>query len=316
MPAPLLLANPIAAAGRAKRAFEDAKRAFEENGIEIRACLTERAMHAKELVAGALEEGAPGVIVIGGDGTLSEALEGFFDGTSLRNKTSWLAPFPCGTGGDFKRTLDAQRLNSVDLDHLVTRVQSGQDAVCDVGRVYYKNHNGEDAMAHFINVASFGLGGRVTQRVNASSKWMGGQIAFLSATLRAMLGYSGQHVKLRFEGLENHKNSEYASKITNVAIANGRYFGGGMHIAPRAELSDGFFDVVAISGGILRLLSKAPAIYTKGVLEHDDVMVEKVTTLHAEPANPCDLVLIEADGECIGSLPARFEVVKNALLLR
>lgn len=304
----MLVVNPRAGAGRASRLLPKLLDALRREGVEPDVRPTERARHATQLVREVLRAGAPGVAVVGGDGTLNEAVNGFFepDG-SLIAQDAWLGPLPCGTGGDFRKTAGFSK----DVDAMAKRLASATPRALDVGWLTYEDHDGAPAASAFVNIASFGLGGLVDQIVNDGPKWVGGRSAFLLGTLRGVAQYKNRRVRLRIDDGEPHEHS-----ILNVAIANGRYFGGGMHVAPRAELDDGVFDVVAIErAGIRGNLALLRHLYGDTLLEQPGVWHGRGRKIIAE-ALDAEPVLLDVDGEAPGRLPATFEIRPGALRLR
>src|SRR5262249_26868515 len=133
--------------------------------------LTTEPGHATTLTREALKSGAELVVAIGGDGTINEVVNGFFDGVRAVAPGAALAILPVGTGGDFIRTLGVPR----DLEAAAHALSSAGERAIDVGRLTYIDEGGARAARHFINIASFGMGGLVDRYVNRSSKALGGK---------------------------------------------------------------------------------------------------------------------------------------------
>lgn len=303
-----LVVNPHAGAGAAARRLPRLKRALEEAGARFEVVYTGAPRDAERLAREALHEGFAGVAVVGGDGTLNEAVNGFFDpaGAPVAPE-AWLGPFPCGTGSDFRRTVGIRGSDEA----MVTRMLWARPRRIDVGWLTFLDDQGQPAHRAFLNIASFGLSGLVDRLVNDSPKWMGGTTAFLLGTLRGMVHYRNQRVRLRLDDREPRELS-----MLNVAVANGRYFGGGMHIAPKAAIDDGLFDVVSLAISSGRALVRTLDIYRGGHLGWKGVTCERARRVHAEPVDSNERVLLDVDGEAPGSLPATFELRPGALRLR
>lgn len=304
----LLVVNPRAGAGAAAARLPALEAALDDGGAKFELALTNGPRDATRLVREGLSRGVKGVAVVGGDGTLNEAVNGFFteQGEPIA-PDAWLGPLPCGTGGDFRRTIGASR----SIDPMVTRMLWARPRKVDVGWLRYVNDEGEPRERAFLNIASFGMSGLVDRVVNESPKWMGGTPAFFLGSLRAMARYRNQRVRVRIDG-----GDPVESSINTVAVANGRYFGGGMMIAPRAEIDDGLFDVVTLALGPLRSLALTGDIYRGAHTERPGVSVARGRVVHAEPVDPSERVLIDLDGEAPGMLPATFEMKPGALWLR
>ena len=164
----------------------------------------------------------------------------------------------------------------------------------------------------YLNSGSIGLVGRVVDIANASSKALGPQVTFLSAAIKGLFSYRPQRVRLRFD--DDAAPIEDAFLL--VSMANGKYFGGGMKIAPNAEPDDGLLDCVMVKGAGAGLLRHLPKLYLG---THVDVAtmvtVRRCRRVQVEPVDPNDRVLVELDGEQPGRLPGTFEVVPRALHL-
>jgi diacylglycerol kinase (ATP) len=257
----------------------------------------------------ALRAGAEMIVSIGGDGTHHEVLNGFFDekGDAVR-EGAVLAVLPGGTGGDFRRTLGYGR----DPLELVGMFSDRNTRPCDVGSLSYVGHDGRPARRFFLNIASFGLGGLVDDLVNRSSKVLGGFVSFALGTVRAMSRFRPQRVRLRLDG-----GAEQLRTVSVVAVANGRWFGGGMKIAPDAQLDDGLFDVVTMPGQTLAdYLLRGHHVYRGTHVTMKGVTVERARRLEAEPFDPDEAVLLDVDGEPLGRLPGVFELCAGVVRLK
>ena len=264
---------------------------------------------ATVLTRAALRGGAERIVAIGGDGTVNEVVNGFFDdeGKSIAPEASF-ALIPFGTGGDFRRTF-----------HLPTEVADAAAVIAanhrrkiDVGRLSfissYGATSGQRVHRMFANIASFGVSGVVDRLVNESGKKLG-RLSFLYATARATWSYKNQRVQMVFDGKDRME-----ATINTVAVANGRFFGGGMKVAPEAEPDDGMFDVIALGDfGFGDVLKSGRRLFKGTHLKMDKVTSRRAKVVEAEPIEPGAVIELDVDGEPPGRLPARFEVVPAAL---
>ena len=303
-----LVVNPRAGAGKASKHLPRLLRSLRVAGAKPIVHHTRRPGHATELVRQLLGEGAAGVAVVGGDGTVNEALNGFFDEAGAPIAPgAWLGPLPCGTGGDFRKT--ARLPESPEA--MARRLVAATPRPIDVGWITFVDHEGRDAHRAFLNVASFGIGGLVDRLVNESPKWIGGRAAFIVGSLRALTRYRSRLVRFQVDGQDPRE-----ARVINVAIANGQYFGGGMHIAPEASLDDGLFDVVSLERqGLAEQLTLARPLYDGTLLQQSGVEFTRGTTIRAEPLEGL-AVELDVDGEAPGRLPATFELRSGVLQLR
>ena len=260
---------------------------------------------ATRLTREALRAGAERVVAIGGDGTINEVVNGFFeaDGTPIAPNAAF-ALIPFGTGGDFRRTFHLPTA-AADAARVIAKDHRKK---IDVGRLTFRTATGETAHRMFANIASFGVSGVVDRLVNESGKKLG-RLSFLWATARATLTYTNQRVQLTFDGADRVE-----ATINTVAVANGRYFGGAMMVAPDAEVDDGVFDVIAIGDlGFGDLLVSGRRLYKGTHLTMDKISSRRAKVVEAEGIDPGAVIELDVDGESPGRLPARFEIVPRAL---
>jgi YegS/Rv2252/BmrU family lipid kinase len=255
-----------------------------------------------------MEEAVDVLAVVGGDGTLNEVAQAYVgeDGEPLLGPPLGLIPF--GTGGDFRRTLDLPQ----KIEDAVRRIVESEPRPIDLGILEVTNHEGARVTKAFVNIASFGLGGLTDRIVNEGPKWLGGKAAFYLGTVRGLAVYKNAPVRVKVDG-----KVFVEEPVVNVAIANGRYFGGGMMVAPTADPSDGVLDVISI-GNLDRLavLGLTPYIYSGKHLARPGIKATRGTVIEAEPLSPSGEVLVDLDGETPGRLPVRARVARGALGFR
>jgi diacylglycerol kinase (ATP) len=211
---------------------------------------------------------------------------------------------PFGTGMDFARSHGIPR----KLDAAVDVAREGRVATIDAGRVSYKAWDGSAEEAFFANIASAGMSGAVARRANTTSKALGGRVSFFAALVRVFAGWRNTELRVEAGG------ESRSGKMTNLIVANGRYQGGGMLIAPEAEPDDGLFDVLVIGDITKRdFVLNVGKIYRGTHLSHPKIELLRSAAVSVDAEVP---VPIELDGEQPGTTPARFEVVPGALRLR
>jgi diacylglycerol kinase (ATP) len=235
------------------------------------------------------------LVVVGGDGTVNEVVN------AVAGTDTEIAVLPCGTGQDLMRS---QGIPS-GFDDAVRVALDGATRTIDLGRVELAG--GESR--YFANVGSGGMSGAVARRANAMTKRLGGKATFFYALTREFLAWQNTRVTVSLDDGVSREGTMH-----DVIVANGRWHGGGMKLAPDARQDDGLFDVVLI-GDVNKLdfLTTAPKLYSGRYLSHPKVELLRSATVSIEAADPLPL---EVDGEPIGTTPARFEVVPAALQLR
>jgi diacylglycerol kinase (ATP) len=303
-PRTVLIVNPKSQGGRLGKRWQEIVETI-GRAFPFEESVTEGPGDATRLTREALRGGAERVVAIGGDGTINEVVNGFFDdgGAAIAPDASF-AVIPFGTGGDFRRTVHMP----TDLAEAAQVIAANHRRRIDVGRLEFTATAGGRASRMFANIASFGVSGVVDRLVNESSKKLG-RFAFAVATARATWSYKNQRVQLVFDGADRVEVT-----INTVAVANGRYFGGAMMVAPNAELDDGMFDVVAMGDfGFGDLLKSGRRLYKGTHLTMDKVTARRARVVEAEPIDPGAVIELDVDGENPGRLPAKFEVLPSAL---
>ncbi len=300
------IVNPVSARGRTGKEWSAIQVILESELGRIETFITETHLHATELTRHALKSGAETIIAVGGDGTLNEVVNGFFEHSKPFNRLAKLAVIARGTGADFARSCAFP----TTIHEIAQAIKKSSSQPCDVIRMILEPVSGAPRERYFINIADVGIGGLVVDIVNKSMKFLGGTISFFLAGLRATL-VQYKNAPLRIE-LDDEIISENTPHYF-VAIANGNYFGGGMHIAPDAKVNDGVFDVVLV--GDLTLVEKikfATKLYRGKVGQLDKIRLFRGTRLKVTSD---DGVFIEADGELVGKTDALFEIMPSCINL-
>lgn len=302
-----MIVNPASAGGRTGRTWPAVTSTLREAGLTFDSALTTAPGEATVLTREALAEGWPVVVAAGGDGTVHEVVNGFFDsaGEALGSETR-IGLIPLGTGGDFRRTFGFPRDTALAAGIL----RAGRTRRIDVGRVTFRAHDGSEGARIFCNIADAGLGGEVVHRVNQGVRLGGGKVTFTLASALSLLGWRNQRLRVEADGVIEEVTAQ------QVVVANARYYGGGMCIAPRADPDDGLLDLVLVGDvGKLENLRLLPHLRAGTHLEAGFPITSRRVrrvTVHAERGSP---PRVDVDGEQPGRVPATFEVIPAALEL-
>jgi len=242
------------------------------------------------------------VVCMGGDGTLNEVINGIMmHEESIRSDVT-LGFVPNGTGCDFVRTVPIPP----NVEHALNLIADGPVRSIDLGKLFFRNHHDCECLRYFHNITSFGLGGEVARRVNRTSKALGPFISFLWATLISIFLYGEKRIRIR---IDNDFEQEF--NIWNVAVANGRYHGGGMRVAPDASVYDGLLNITVIGDLTLpEIFLNLPKLYNGRIYDIDKV--DKFTGKKIE-ASSGQQVLLDVDGEQPGMMPIVIHTVPGAL---
>ena len=296
--------NPHAAGGKTAKRWPQIARELEQRVGPVIARFTERQGHGVQLTRELLNEGFNLVVGVGGDGTFNEVANGFLESDDLVRPGALMGILPAGTGGDFQRMFgfDPQR----SAEHALDVLAAGEPRLIDVGKAKFVALDGRTCERHFVNLVSFGMGGLVAERARNSPGVFGGRTAFLWATCRVLLGYRGRTVQLIADG---GGPAEY--RITNVAVGNGQFHGGGMHPCPAAAMDDGILEVTVIEYmNMLRLIRDLRILYSGEIYRHPKVHHLRGIRIEACSEKP---TLIEVDGEPIGRLPLEVTLLPGKL---
>ncbi len=304
------IVNPTAGGGVAQKNWPETELALKSVYGSFKTFFSEKSGHAETLAREAAEDGANEIAVIGGDGTISEVVNGVQAASRPGKSDVVLSLIPSGTGGDFRKTLDFPS----DLQDMLNRLRNGTTKKIDLGRITFTGPDGQPITRHFVNIASFGLSGEVDKAVNAASwpKRLGGRFTYAWCTLSAMNKYRPQKIRLLID-----ETVDRLVTFNTVAVCNGQYFGGGMHVAPNADPTDGTFDIIAIEPQpALEGLRKASKLYKGTHLSEPNVQHWRGQRVEALPADPSQAAWLDIDGEPLGTLPALFEILPAALNVR
>ena len=311
---PLIIVNPASAGNSTRGAWPAMASDLATHFGAFNCAFTKKPGEGRALAASGAREGRRLIIACGGDGTISEVANGILE--SGRGDVE-LGILPSGTGGDFRRTLNIP----TRVADAARVLRNGRTRHIDVGRVTYLNHNGAEETRHLLGVASLGMSTDIIERVKEKgsrsfpvvrSGWLAGKISFASATVQSTLSSPVASVIVQLDDAPERRLA-----VSNLCVANARYFGGGMKIAPMAMLDDGRFDVISIGDlGALKILANAHKLYRGTHLELEQVHHAHARVVTARPARKNEKVAIEVDGELPGYLPARFEILPRALCVR
>lgn len=304
---PFLVVNPTSAAGRTGRHFDRIARAVRAAIGDFECAFTKARGDGVRLAREAVRSGGKLVVAVGGDGTASEVVDGLTGFGAPKDPDALFGFIPRGTGGDLRRTLGLPQ----DLDAAARALASRNALVCDLGRIEFVGNEGEPAVRHFVNVAGFGIDGVVAAEVNRGFRLVSGKLSFMLASAKALLRWSDQRVRWRADG-----GAWREEPITALSVCNGRFFGGGMQVAPDARIDDGLFDVVVWSGlGIADFVTKRSMLYDGTHVKLPNTRVLRARIVEAEPVDEAP-VLLDVDGEQPGRLPARITMLPGALRVR
>lgn len=304
MSSSLFIANPVSRGGKNRRFQETVQCWVEQNlaGAEWR--VTEQKGDAIRFAAQAAKGGFGRIFVLGGDGTLHEVLQGIAAYPEAQRPA--LGVLGGGTGGDYGRRLRELYGDFKPLD----RMLETREISVDFGRAIFLDPSGAPKTRFFINVADLGLSGLVVQRTEEGGKrW--GRFHYLLAALRSVREYRPPLVRLLSpEQIRNKFKDPFP--LFMAVVAKGRYFGGGMAIAPQARLDDGHFLILLAPPIPYRKLCRLiPALYRKAPLHHPLIHYERAKEFHLKALE--GLLPLDLDGEPFQAREVEFAICPGGL---
>ncbi len=270
-------------------------------GFESEFHETQRSRHATELTIQSLANGAKYAIAVGGDGLLNEVANGYMQCSDEIKRHSAIGVFPQGTGNDFCKTIGV-KADSIQLSNLL---QQGSVKPTDVCHMKFRDVNHSPSERYFINIADIGIGGYASQRVNRSSKILGSTLSYMKAIILTFLTYKHRKVRITAD------NFLWEGKVLLVVMANGKYFGSGLCIAPQAEPDDGKMQIVLLANVTLFDYLKHQGEVRRGeIISHPEVQYLQSSFCNIEPIEECT---IDMDGEFVGYGPIDAKVLTKGI---
>lgn len=312
----LIIVNNVAA--KARQAWPKIKSQLDVAGVDYRVHHTESAGDATFQTRTALKSGVQLIVVVGGDGTLSEAAEGFFEFSDnvevlpkTINREATLAVLPAGTGDDFARGLRRKRAPLQDWIGTLLSFLRGETTARQID-VLYGRCDGLQKPFICLNASTMGIGGETASRVAAQGGFMrkfSGEFRFVFAAVGALAAWRERRVRVTVD------DRVVADGPMNlVGVANGLYAGGGMMFSTEARIDDGVLDVVTASRlSRANVVTELSRIHTGGHLNNPKVSLTQGARARIETLLLQDAMLLEADGNVRGVTPVEFQVIPGAL---
>lgn len=312
----LIVVNNVAA--KARQSWPKIKLQLDAAGVNYQIHRTERKGDATLHTRVALNSGVQLIVVVGGDGTLSEVAEGFFNlntdpevlPTPI-NSDAKLAVLPAGTGDDFARGLRRKRAPLNEWIDLLLSLVHGDTTARPIDVLYGRCDNFQNPFI-CLNASTMGIGGETASRVAAQGAIMrrfSGEFRFVFAAVGALAVWRERRVRVTVDD-----RVVVDGPMNLVGVANGLYAGGGMMLSTEARLDDGKLDVVTASGLTrTNVVTELSRIHTGGHLKNPKVTLTQGAKVRIETLLVQDAMPLEADGNVRGVTPVQFEVLPRAL---
>lgn len=297
----VLIANVRSGKGGVGKALPEVEAALRERALDYEVRLTQHRGHAIEIAREVVKSGGDFVVAMGGDGTVHEVVNGMLEDDKAINPDAVFGVVAAGTGSDFIKTFGMPNQPREAVRHL----DGGESFLIDIGKVTYMQ-DGTEVTRYFPNIAEVGLGAAVVARAEKLPRWLGPTV-YLVAFWLCMRKHKAAQVNV------DVVDRVYQGYMNNMVVANGQFFGGGMKIAPKAAPTDGLLDIQIEHARKREAIAMMPKVFKGQHVPHPDIEEFK----RVRCSITCDRELpIEADGEVLGTTPATFEVLPEALQLK
>lgn len=297
-----IIVNPAAGGGSLRKKWPAIEQALQDMGFAYTVQFTQSRGHALRLVEDAVLRGHRHFIGIGGDGTHHEIANGILSQQIVPSSEILYAPLPFGTGNDWSRMYRF----SQNMQERLTQIATATPFFQDVGLVHYRQNN-QDLSRYFINVAGMAYDAFVVKKSEEKSQKIKSRLYYLLLLTRYLFAYEPLKATIRFnnEVIEDHFYT------INVGIC--RYSGGGMQLCPQAVPDDGLLALtIARSVSKATVMLQTPRFYNGTILEHPRISGFQTRHIEVQHADNTP-VLLETDGELLGTTPVRFSILPNAL---
>lgn len=297
----LVVVNPNAGTGKGKKDWNKISQLLDKFEFAYHTFFTERKLHAMESIPGFIAQGFRKIIVVGGDGTMNEVVNGIFAQKQVQPTDITLGMVSVGTGNDWGRTYNIPR----DYQEAIEIIKQEKTLHQDAGYVTYTNGSGHNSR-FFANMAGLGFDGLVAQKTNAAKeKGKSNPLVYLGTLLSSLFFYKSTNIRVTVNG------SEIKDKVFSIAIGIGQYNGGGMKQAPDARPDDGLFDLTIIKHmKKTSMLANLKNLYSGQIKKVKQVQILQGNNVRIESDIP---ILLETDGESLGYSPFEFNILPKSL---
>jgi diacylglycerol kinase (ATP) len=297
----LVVVNPNAGTGKGEKDWNKISALLESAGVDFHAVFTQKPLHAIQLTIQKIFDGYRKFIVVGGDGTMNEVVNGIFKQNTTFTDAITLGMISVGTGNDWGRTFKIP----MDYRQAIEIIKQENTMLQDAGLVKYYNDNCEKTR-YFINMAGMGFDGLVAQKTNADKlKGRSNPLVYLKNLISSLFNYKSSNISLIVDG------KHIREKIFSIGIGIGQYNGGGMRQAPDALPDDGLFDLVLIKDmSKWSVVASVRRLYNGTIKSHKKVETLMAKTILIDSDPP---VLLETDGESMGISPFEFRLIPKSI---
>ncbi|MFA5973577.1 MAG: diacylglycerol kinase family protein [Lentimicrobiaceae bacterium] len=297
-----VIVNPNAGKRKGEKDWLEIAALLTDAGIRFVNVFTEHRDHAVILTRKYVENGYRNIIVVGGDGTLNEVVNGIFTQAHVPTDKITLAMIPVGTGNDWCRMFNIPG----DYKQAIKLITKRKIFIQDTGTIKYIANEGIEKTRYFINMAGMGFDAMVAKKTNMQKDMgKGNPMSYVVNILSSLFLYTSTKVTIMLD------NEKIASDIFSMSVGICQYNGGGMKQAPGALPDDGLFDMTLIKPiGKFKIIRNIVKLFDGSFTRLPEVSTFRSSKIiiHSEPP-----MYMEADGESLGHTPFVFNILPQSL---
>ncbi|MFC2080199.1 diacylglycerol/lipid kinase family protein [Bacteroidota bacterium] len=297
----LVVVNPAAGSGKAGKDWPLIESLLVKHNIQHESVYTNRRLHAMILCRKMIESGYSRIIVVGGDGTMNEVINGIFAQKRMPTNEVMLGMISVGTGNDWGRMFNIP----ADYEEAISTIKNQKTFIQDAGVVTYCRNN-KSWQRYFINIAGMGFGAKVAVKANSKkAKGKSSPSLYMITLLTSLLSYKSINAVIEIDG------TTFKRKVFNLNVGIGKYNGGGMNQIPDAIADDGLYSITLIKKmGKIRIIANIKKLYNGKITRHKKV---ESYTGKVISVNSPSVLLLETDGETLGHSPMEFQIIPRSV---
>lgn len=297
----ICIVNKAAGGGKTEKDWPIIEEHLDTYGIKYEPYFTSRRLHAAIIAKNKIKEGYSRIIVVGGDGTMNEVINGLFSQGEIKTTEVMLGMISVGTGNDWAKMFNIP----LDYEEAVKTIKKQHTFIQDAGLVQYTK-NGKEWKRYFINIAGMGFDAKVVERSNRmKEKGKSSTLLYFYNIFASLIRYKSQNASIAIDG------KSFKSSIFSMNVGICKYSGGGMIQVPHAVADDGLYSITLIKKvGKLNLLANVKRLYNGKIVNHSKVETYMGQSVQIEGSSKLQ---VETDGETLGEGPLSFEIIPRSV---
>ncbi|MEX0983259.1 MAG: diacylglycerol kinase family protein [Bacteroidales bacterium] len=297
----LVVVNPAAGGGKTRKDWPEIEKLLTKHRVGHDPVFTNRRLHAMVLARQQIEAGYNKIIVVGGDGTMNEVINGVFAQKRIPTTEVMLGMIPVGTGNDWGKMFNLPS----DYEGAIETIKTQKTFIQDAGMVTYFKSN-KSWQRYFINIAGLGFGAKVVARSNnLKDKGKSSPQLYLATLFTSLLRYRSIRASIEIDG------NAFKRTVFSMNVGIGKYNGGGMMQVPHAIADDGLYSITLIKRmGKLNVIANIRMLYNGKITSHSKVEAYTGKVINVDSPS---LLHLETDGETLGHSPMAFQIIPRSV---